>query len=89
MAQWTGAILCVAQPDVMLTKLCRGMDVAVTSERLVEEVGVRRRIYINEATDPAPSNSYVRRNWSLHCRPIHRYPSDGQLPRGLDRVIAT
>jgi hypothetical protein len=37
----------------MLTKLlkCHGMDVAVTSERLVEEVGVRCRIYINEATD--------------------------------------
>jgi hypothetical protein len=48
-------ILYVAQPDAMLTKLfkCHGMDVAAR----VEEVGVRRRIHINEATDPARFNT--------------------------------
>jgi hypothetical protein len=39
----------------MLTKLskCHGMDVAAR----VEEVGVHRRVNINEATDPARFNA--------------------------------
>jgi hypothetical protein len=62
---------------------CHGIDMAATSARIVAE-GAGPPPY---APDPPAHHrylgSYVQRNSPLHRRPIHRDPSDGQVPRGL------